>query len=65
MSELGKVNGDSGENLTGYAFGGKRAQLLAARLDYVRRHGSHFLFRNEPPPAPGWPRQSRVAMQEI
>lgn len=30
--------------------------LIAARLEYCRKHGAGFLFRNEPPPAPGWPR---------
>lgn len=30
--------------------------LIAARLEYVKQHGAGFLFRNEPPPAPGWPR---------
>jgi len=31
-------------------------QLIAARLEYVKEHGARFLFNNEPPPAPGWPR---------
>lgn len=33
--------------------------LIAARLEYCRQHGAGFLFRNEPPPAPGWPRLRR------
>lgn len=31
-------------------------ELVARRLEYCRQHGAGFLFRNEPPPAPGWPR---------
>jgi hypothetical protein len=31
-------------------------ELVARRLDYCRQHGAWFLFRNDPPPAPGWPR---------
>ncbi|WP_179504365.1 MULTISPECIES: hypothetical protein [unclassified Sphingomonas] len=30
--------------------------LIAARLAYLERHGAGWLFRNEPPPAPGYPR---------
>lgn len=44
----------------GYAFGGTRARLIAARLEYVKQHGAAFLFNNQKPPAPGWPRQPRV-----
>lgn len=34
---------------------GQHAELIAARLAYVERHGARFLFANAPPPAPGWP----------
>ena len=43
----------------GYAFGGKRAQMIHARLAYIKRYGARFLFNNQPPPFPGWPRQYR------
>lgn len=38
---------------------GQSAGLVAARLAYIERHGARFLFNNEPPPAPGYPRMRR------
>lgn len=39
--------------------GGKPSQrglLVAARLEYIKKHGAAFLFNNTAPPAPGYPR---------
>lgn len=49
-------------NLQGYQINpnGHRARMIAARLNYIKRHGARFLFNNEPPPAPGWPRGYRA-----
>lgn len=52
------------EVVNGYSFGGKRAVWLQRRLDYIRRHGARFLFNNEPPPAPGWPRSFLAPPEE-
>lgn len=35
---------------------GYRARLIRARLAYIAAHGARFLFSNQPPPAPGWPK---------
>lgn len=52
-----------GRELAGYSINPntQRARLIAARLEYIKRHGARFLFYNEPPPAPGWPRGSHPA----
>lgn len=39
----------------GYAFGGKRAEVMAKRLAYIRKHGSAWLLNGKAPPEPGWP----------
>lgn len=39
-----------------YVYGGARADLIAARLAYIAKHGAGFLFANRPPPVPGYPR---------
>ena len=44
----------------GYAFGGKRAQVMAKRLAYLKKHGSAWLLRGEAPPAPGYPQMEQV-----
>lgn len=31
-------------------------KLFEDRMAYIKRHGSAFLFRGDPPPAPGYPR---------
>jgi hypothetical protein len=43
----------------GYVFFGARANLIAARVAYINRHGARFLFDNTPPPVPGYPRLRR------
>lgn len=40
----------------GYNFGSDRGAFIDARLGYIKRHGAAFLFNNEAPPAPGYPR---------
>ena len=39
----------------GYSFSGKRAQVMAKRLAYLKKHGSAWLLEGKPPPAPGYP----------
>lgn len=46
----------------GYAFGGQRAQMMQARLDFIREHGGAFLFENRRPK--GYPKPFRAPADE-
>lgn len=39
-----------------YSLANAKTRLIDARLEYLRKHGAGWLLRNQPPPAPGYPR---------
>lgn len=56
MSKKGTPTGQ------GYNLHGKRAQMMQARLDYIREHGATFLFENRRPK--DYPKPFRAPVEE-
>jgi hypothetical protein len=46
----------------GYNFHGKRAEMMQARLEFIKKHGGTFLFENRRPK--GYPKPYRAPVEE-